>query len=100
MTFKSVTAYSEALARKATNLKALSNDLLQLILRIWYPIQFRKGYSEALIDLGSKVNTIMPTFAIILILTTRTTNIGGRKIDHFFLKTYSIVPVGFSLQDS
>lgn len=42
------------------------------------------------------------TFAFVakLGLLTRPTNISTKKIDGFFLTTYSIVVVGFLLQDS
>lgn len=41
-----------------------------------------------------------PTFATVLGLITKITNMGSQKIDGAPLKTYDIVSEGFSLQDS
>lgn len=70
------------------------------MLCIHYLIQFTRNYSKILVNFYSQVNTITPAFAIILDLTIRITNVEVWKIDCSSLKTYSIVSIGFFLQDS
>ena len=57
---------------------------------IWYPITFQKEFMPvlALLDLGSEVNAIYPTFARELGLPIRTIDIGVQKIDDTMLDTF------------
>ena len=66
---------------------------------IWYPITFRKKSMpvSALLDSGSKVNAIYPTFARELGLLIKTTDIGAQKIDSTILDTFGMVVAAFSV---
>ena len=70
---------------------------------IQYLVQFKKNTSkaqvQALIDLGSKVNTIHPAFAKQLGLPIRPTDVGARKIDSTTLNTYGMVVVAFLVEN-
>ena len=54
---------------------------------------------SALLDSGSEVNAIHPTFAEKLGLVVQTTNIGAQKIDGTTLETYGMVVAAFSVTD-
>ena len=66
---------------------------------IHYPVQFKKDTTEvqALIDLGSEVNIIAPTYAKKLGLRVRKTDVGAQKIDGSTLKTYNMVITSFQV---
>ena len=67
---------------------------------IWYPITFRKSMSmSALLDSGSEVNAIYPSFAKQLGLSIRPTDVGAQKIDGTMLDTYGMVIEAFSVED-
>ena len=68
---------------------------------IRYPIQFRKDKDDiqALLNSGSEVNAMNPTYAKKLGLRVRQTNVGAQKIDGSHLNTFGMVIAGFSLQD-
>ena len=66
---------------------------------IRYPINFRKQSVLALLDLGSKVNTIYPTFVKELGLPIRLIDVGVQKIDSSMLDTFGIIVAAFSLTD-
>lgn len=83
-----------------STLMTATPDALQSVPWIWYFIQFQAQQIKALINSGSKVNTMTPTFANKLGLLTRSTNVGGQKLDGFPLATYGMVVAGFLLQDS
>ena len=67
---------------------------------IRYPITFRKQSVSALLDSGSEVNGIDPTFAKELGLPIRPTDIGAQKIDGTTLDTYGMVVAAFSVTDN
>ena len=52
---------------------------------------------EALIDSGSKVNTMTLGFAAKISLTPRSTNVGAQKINDSPLEIYGIVSAELSL---
>ena len=54
---------------------------------------------SALLDLGSEVNVIHPTFIEKLGLVVQTTNVGAQKIDGITFETYEMVVVVFSVTD-
>ena len=67
-----------------------------------YPVQFKglsKARGQALIDSGSEVNAIHPTFAKQLGLPIRPTDVGAQKIDGTMLDTYGMVVAAFSVED-
>ena len=68
---------------------------------IRYPIIFRKNSVPvlALLDSGSEVNAIHPTFAQELGLPIRTTDIGAQKIDGTMLDTFGMMVVAFLVTD-
>ena len=69
----------------------------------WLPcIQYLviiKNQTEALLDSGSEVNAMNPTFAFQLGFRIQKTNIGAQKIDGTILETYGMVVSIFSLLD-
>ena len=75
--------------------------ILDWVLCIYYPIQFRKDKEtiQALIDPGSKVNAITPTYAKKLGLRTQKTDIGAQKIDRSSLDIFGMVIAGFQVVD-
>ncbi len=71
---------------------------LRFVPSIWYPIQFQKSQLiRALINSGSKVNTMTLAYARKLGLTTWKTSVRVLKIDSSTLVTYGIVIARFSV---
>ena len=69
---------------------------------IHYPMQFRKNKGatiQALIDSGSKVNTMTPAYAKKPSLQVRKTNVRAQKIDGSLLRTFGMVIAGFQVED-
>ena len=66
---------------------------------IRYPITFRKKSVpvSALLDSGSEVNAIHPTFARELGLPIGITDVGAQKIDGTMLDTFGMVVAAFSV---
>ena len=54
---------------------------------------------QALVNSGSEINIIHPTFAMQLGLPIRTTDVKAQKIDGITLDTYGIVIIVFSIVD-
>ena len=52
-----------------------------------------------MIDSGSKVNTMTPTYIAKLGLKVRKTDIGAQKIDGSTLETFGMVLAGFQVED-
>ena len=76
--------------------------ILDRVLCIHYPVQFRKdkgGTIWLLINSGSEVNAITLAYAKKLGLRTRKTNVGAQKIDGSLLETYEIVIAAFQMKD-
>ncbi len=83
--------------------EARDKGAVQRVLCIWYPIQFQENQAnkvQALIDSGSKFNTMTPTYTAKLGLTTGKTSVGAQKIDGLPLETHDMASARFSLQDS
>ena len=68
---------------------------------IRYSIIFRMNSVpvSTLLDSGSEVNAIHPTFAREIGLPIRTTDVGAQKIDSNMSDTFGIVVVAFSVTD-
>lgn len=66
-----------------------------------YPVRIRMDQddTQALIDSGSEVNAMYPTYAAKLGLPVGKTDVGTQKIDKSHLETFRMVIAGFSLQD-
>ena len=76
-----------------------TEEELEWVPCIRYPITFKKDQMEALLDSGSKINAISQGFAQQLGLRIRKTNIGAQKIDSTTLETYGMVVSTFSVLD-
>ena len=76
-------------------------EALESVPCIYYPVQFKQGITQvqALIDSGSEVNAIHPTFAKQLGLLVRSTDVGAQKIEDTLLDTYGMVVAAFSVVD-
>ena len=77
-------------------------EALERVPCIHYPVRFKdtnKAQIQALIDSGSEVNAIHPTFAKQLGLPIRPTDVGAQKIDGTTLDTYGMVVAAFSVED-
>ena len=74
---------------------------LERVPYIHYSIRFQKDTTgfRALVDLGSEVNAMTPTYAAKLRLKVRKTDIGVQKIDGSTLKTFGIVLADFQVED-
>lgn len=77
-----------------------SQQVLQRVPYIRYPIQFQAQQVETLINSGSGVNAMTPAFAAKLGVSIQTTGIGAQKIHGSALKSYGIVIAGFSILDN
>ena len=77
-------------------------EVLERVPYIHYPVQF-KNISETqvqvLINSGSEVNAIYPTFAKQLGLSIRPTNVGAQKINSTTLETHGMVIASFSVEN-
>ena len=75
----------------------LKTEALERIFYIYYPVQFKKDTTEvqALIDSGSKVNTMAPAYAKKLGFRVQKTNVGAQKINRSILKIFGMVIAGF-----
>ena len=71
------------------------------MLYIHYLLCFWKDIANirALIDSGSKVNTIIPAYASNLNFKVYSTNVKAQKIDGFTLKTFGIVLASFQIEN-
>ena len=77
--------------------------VLEHVFCIHYPVQFKKNTHgtqvQALIDLGSEINVMIPAYASKLGLRVYRTNIGAQKIDDPTLETFEMVLVSFQVED-
>ena len=76
--------------------------ILDWVLCIYYPVQFRKNKRRtirALIDSGSEVNTMTLAYTKKLSFWTWKTDFGAQKIDWSSLDTFGMVIVGFQVLD-
>ena len=78
-------------------------EALERIPYIYYPVRFKKDEDktpvQALINLGSEVNAIHPSFAKQLSLFIRPTDVGAQKINGTTLDTHRMVVAAFSVVD-
>lgn len=86
-------------ASKKTNLKALKKSGYWSIPCIHYLDEFNKNLRKALINTGSKVNTIYTSFMRKSSLCICKIYMGIQKIDSDGLKTYGIVITSFWIHD-
>ena len=86
----------------STSVTGAREEALERVSCIYYPVQFKdtdKALVQTLIDSGSKVNAIHPSFAKQLGLPIRSTDVGAQKIDGTMLDTHGIVVAAFSVVD-
>ena len=87
----------------STSVTGAREEALKRVPCIYYLVQFKKDTSkaqvQALINSGSEVNTIHPTFAKQLGLPIRPTDIGAQEIDGTTLDTHKMVVAAFSVVD-
>ena len=77
-------------------------EALERVPYIYYPVQFKdtdRAPVQALIDSGSEVNAIHPSFVKQLGLSIRPTDVGAQKIDGTTLDTHGMVVAAFSVED-
>ena len=77
-------------------------EALERVLCIYYLVQFKgtnKNQVQALINSGSEVNAIHPSFVKQLSLSIRPIEIGIQKIDGTTLDTHKMVVAAFSVVD-
>ena len=77
-------------------------EALKRVPCIHYPVQFKdtdRAPMQALIDSGSEVNAIHPSFVKQLGLSIRPTDVGAQKIDGTILDTHGMVVAAFSVVD-
>ena len=72
---------------------------LKRILYIYYPIQFKKMEVQALINLGSKFNTMTLVYASKLGFRAQHTNVEVWNIDGSTLETFGMVLTSFQVED-
>lgn len=74
-----------------------SEEALELVLCIHYPVRFQKDQEEvqALLNSGSEVNVITPAYATKLGLPIKKTNVGAQKIDESALEKFEMVIARF-----
>lgn len=90
-----------AAASVTSMLMTISLEALKHISCIWYLVQFQGRQNiKALLDSGSKVNTITPVYRIKLGLKSRHINVDVKKIDGSVLKTHDMASACFLLQHS
>ena len=86
----------------STSITSASKEAMKRVPYIYYLVQFKdmdKAPVEALIDLGSEVNAIHPSFVKQLSLPIRLTDIGAPKIDGTTLDTHGMVVAAFLMED-
>ena len=85
----------------STSVTGAREEALERVPCIRYPVQFKKDKTpvQALIDSGSEVNAIHPSFVKQLGLSIRPTDVGAQKIDGTTLDTHGMVVAAFSVVD-
>ena len=81
--------------------KEAQEVILDRVLCIYYPVQFRKDKEviRTLINSRSKINTMTPAYAKQLGLQAQKTDIGAQKIDGSLLWTFGMVIASFQIED-
>ena len=85
-----------------TSVTGAREEALERVPCIHYPLQFKdtdRAPVQALIDSGSEVNAVHPSFDKQLGLSIRPTDVGAQKIDGTTLDTHGIVVAAFSVVD-
>ena len=80
--------------------EALKVRVLDRVLYICYPVQFRKNKGKdvlALLNSKSEVNVMTSAYTAYLGLKVRVTDIGAQKIDRFSLAIYDMVIAALQL---
>lgn len=78
------------------------NDvILKKVLYIYYPIGFQKDTikNKVLIDSSSKINAIIPAYALKLGFKVRRTDVRAQKIDGSIFKIFRIILASFQIED-
>ena len=86
----------------STSVTGAREKALERVPCIHYLVQFKdtdRAPVQALIDSGSEVNAIYPSFIKQLGLSIRPTNVRAQKIDGTTLDTHRIVVATFSVED-
>ena len=75
--------------------------ILERVPYVHYPLRFWKDTIgiRALVDLGSEVNAMTPTYAAKLGLKVQKTDIGAQKIDGSTLETFGMVLADFQIEN-
>ena len=75
--------------------------VLEKVSYIHYPVWFQEDQEQvkALLNSGSKVNAMNPTYAKRLGIKTRKINVGAQKIYGSILETFEIVIADFQIED-
>ena len=85
----------------STLVTSAREEALEHVSYIHYPVQFKKDKTQvqALVDLGSEVNAMHPSFAKQLGLSIWPTDVRAQKIDGTILDTYGMIVAAFSVED-
>ena len=86
----------------STSVTGAREEALERVPCIHYPVQFKdtdRAPVQALIDSGSEVNAVHPSFVKQLGFSIRPTNVGAQKIDGITLGTHGMVVAAFSMVD-
>ena len=86
----------------STSVIGAKKEALERVPCIHYPVQFKnmdRALVQALIDSGSEVNAVHPSFVKQLGLSIRPTDVGAQKIDGTMLNTNGMVVAVFSVVD-
>ena len=85
----------------STLITGTREEALEPVSYIHYPVQFKKNKTQVqvLVDLGSEVNGIYPSFAKQLGLSIQPTDVGAQKIDGTTQDIHGMVVAAFSVVD-
>ena len=85
----------------STSVTGARKEALERVSCIHYPVEFKKDKTQvqALVDSGSEVNVMYPSFAKQLGLPIQLTDVGAQKIDSTALDIHGIVVAAFSVED-
>lgn len=100
-TFKKLVSVS-ATSAPITGASKEDEVVLEGVPCVYYPLRFRKDKENevrALIDSGSEVNAITPTYASKLGLRVCHTDVGAHKIDGSTFETFGMVLANFQVED-
>ena len=75
------------------------NLVLEKVLYVHYLIWFKKKKIQVLIDLGSKINIMIPAYVLNLNIKVYYINVGAQKIDGPITDTFGIVSASSQVED-